>query len=113
MPASWPVRRGGWAARLYAHSLSIAMMILFLGSFLAHARSGAAAFSAEQITHGEAPVGMWAYMATPQFWFESLQNWQSEFLAVFAVVVLSIFLREKYSEQSKPVAAPHGQTGPG
>lgn len=107
----WPVRKGGWIAKVYANSLTLALLALFAVSFLGHAASGAAEYSAEQITHGEAPLGMWGYMATSRFWFESLQNWQSEFLAVGAVTVLSIFLRQKYSSQSKPVAAPHMKTG--
>jgi hypothetical protein len=111
LTAPWPVRQGGWIATLYAHSLSIALVALFSLSFLGHAWSGARLYSAEQITHGEAPIGMWAYMGTVEFWFESLQNWQSEFLAVAVLTVFSIFLRERYSAQSKAVAAPHEQTG--
>lgn len=56
---------------------------------------------------------MWAYLTTSRFWFESLQNWQSEFLAVAAIVVMTIFLRQRGSPESNPVAAPHSMTGTG
>ena len=66
---------------------------------------------AERAMHGEGPVGFFTYLRSSQFWFESFQNWQSEFFSVAALIVLSIFLRERGSSQSKPVAAPHSQTG--
>jgi hypothetical protein len=109
--APWPVRRGGIALRLYEHSLSAAFLLLFALSWLAHAAGGARAFSAEAVTHGGQAVSTWGYIRTSQFWFESLQNWQSEFLAVASIVALSIYLREKGSPESKPVHAPHMQTG--
>ena len=107
----WPVRRGGLALRVYEHSLSIAMFGLFLLAFLGHLVTGSRAFNAEQLAHGETEVSAIGYLFRSQFWFESLQNWQSEFLAVGALVVLSIFLRQKGSPESKPVAAPHRETG--
>ena len=85
--------------------------MLFLGSFVGHALGGAAANNDELESHGEGAVSTWQYVTGSQFWFESFQNWQSEFLAVFAIVVLTIFLREKGSSESKPVAAPHAETG--
>ena len=109
--APWPVRRGGFVLTLYEHSLGIAFVLLFLVSFVAHALGGAADYSQEQLLHGGAPVSAWEYLATSRFWFESFQNWQSEFLAVGSIVVLSIFLRQRGSPESKPVAAPHAQTG--
>ena len=109
--APWPVRRGGWALKVYEPSLSILFFALFLGSVLLHAAGGASAYSAEQVAHGNPPVGMWDYLATSQFWFESMQNWQSEFLAVAAIVGASIWLRERGSSESKPVHAPHRETG--
>ena len=72
---------------------------------------GRAEYSAEQVAHGGPPVTSGEFVTTSAFWFESFQNWQSEFLAVGAIVVLSIFLRQKGSPESKPVAAPHEQTG--
>ncbi len=107
----WPVRRGGVALVLYEHSLTIALFAIFFASFALHAVTGAGEYSAEQLAHGGAAVSPIAYLGTSRFWFESLQNWQSEFLAVGALIVLSIVLRERGSPESKPVAAPHSQTG--
>lgn len=107
----WPVRRGGWALRIYEHSLAIAFFGLFFASFALHAVGGAKAFSEEQLQHGEAAVSVWRYLTTSQFWFESMQNWQSEFIAVAAIVGLSIFLRQRGSAESKPVAESHRHTG--
>jgi hypothetical protein len=73
--------------------------------------SGAALYNGQQLAHGEPPVTVGGFMTTAQFWFESFQNWQSEFLAILAMVVLSIFLRQKGSPESKDVEAPHGETG--
>ena len=107
----WAVRRGGIVLKLYENSLGLAFAILFLISFALHAAGGAAAYNEEQALHGSPPVSTWGYLATSRFWFESFQNWQSEFLAVFSIVVLSIFLRQRGSPESKPVAARHDQTG--
>jgi hypothetical protein len=111
LDAPWPVRRGGIALALYKHSLSIALFALFLLSFAIHAAGGAADYSEDARLHGGSPVGMLGYMATSRFWFESFQNWQSEFLSVAVLVLLSIWLREHGSPQSKPVAAAHSETG--
>ncbi len=108
-----PVRRGGWALRLYEHSLSIAFLLLFFFSFVGHAIGGARAQSDEQLAHGGPAVEVLDYIRSSQFWFESFQNWQSEFLAIAAMVVLSIHLRQRGSPESKPVDAPHSQTGSG
>jgi hypothetical protein len=107
----WPVLRGGWVLRLYEHSLSLALLLLFVISFLLHAEGGAALYNEEQRAHGGEPVTVLGYLATSQFWFESLQNWQSEFLSLAVMIVLSIHLRERGSPESKPVDAPHDQTG--
>jgi len=109
--APWPVRRGGFVLKLYENSLCLALLALFAISFILHAAGGARVYSEEQVLHGEEPVSLLEYLGTSRFWFESLQNWQSEFLAVFAIVVLSVFLRQRGSPESKPVAAPHSQTG--
>ncbi|MBV9786627.1 MAG: hypothetical protein JOZ51_00515 [Chloroflexi bacterium] len=109
--APWPVRRGGIWLSLYKNSLLITFLLLFLFSFVMHAVGGAEEYSSEQLAHGGQAVSALRYMATNQFWFESLQNWQSEFLALFAMVVLSIFLRQQGSPESKPVASPHSETG--
>ena len=78
-----------------------------------HALGGHAEFNQQQLEHGEAAVSLWSFMTSSQFWFQSMQNWQSEFLAVAALIVLSIFLRQRGSPESKPVAAPHAKTGTG
>jgi hypothetical protein len=106
----WPVRRGGWVLALYEHSLAIAFFALFFASWALHALGGAKAFNEEQLQHGEAAISVWRYVTTSQFWFESMQNWQSEFIAVAAIVGLSIFLRQRGSAESKPVAEPHRHT---
>ncbi|MBZ0286973.1 MAG: hypothetical protein K8I30_05120 [Anaerolineae bacterium] len=108
----WPVKKGGLILKLYEHSLAIAFIALFLISFGLHAVGGAAEYCTDQREHGQtACPSTVQYMGTSQFWFESLQNWQSEFLAVGSIVVLSIYLREKGSPESKPVNAPYNQTG--
>ncbi len=107
----WPVRRGGVALRVYEHSLSLALLLLFVGAFLLHAYGGAREASQEAMEHGEAAVSFVDFLGSAQLWFQSFQNWQSEFLSVATLVALAIFLREKGSPESKPVGAPHGQTG--
>lgn len=109
--APWPVRRGGWILSLYSYSLSLAFFLLFLASFVVHAIGGANARNEEQLAHGGEPISALEYARSSQFWFESFQNWQSEFLAIGMMVVLSIFLRQRGSPESKPVDAPHHQTG--
>jgi hypothetical protein len=105
------IQHGGLMLKIYENSLGLAFALLFLASFLAHAAGGAAHYSEEQLEHGKEGVSMLQYMGTSQFWFESFQNWQSEFLAVGSMVVLSIFLRQRGSPESKPVDAPHEETG--
>jgi hypothetical protein len=112
--APWPVQRGGLVRKVYEHSLSLAFFLLFAGSISLHAISGAREYNADQAAHGAAEqLSTLQYAGTPRFWFESMQNWQSEFLALLAMVVLSIFLRERGSPESKPVDAPHSDTGGG
>lgn len=104
--------RAGKAARwFYAHSLGLALAVLFLASFVLHWVHSAKAASTEAMEHGEKAIGVIQYLGDPQLWFESFQNWQSEFLSTAVLVVLSIFLRQKNSPESKPVEAPHRQTG--
>ena len=109
--APWPVRRGGWILSLYSNSLSLAFILLFLGSFVLHALGGTSAYNEEQLAHGGQTVTVLEYVSGAQFWFESFQNWQSEFLAIAVMVLFSIFLRQRGSPESKPVDAPHHQTG--
>jgi hypothetical protein len=106
-----PVRSGRMALALYEHSLSIALLTLFVLAFALHAVHGAAAYNEELVAHGGEPISTRAFLGTGQFWFESFQNWQSEFLAIAVLGLLSIWFRERGSPQSKPVAAPHDETG--
>lgn len=106
-----PVHRGGLALKLYSNSLSLALLGLFVFSFVLHGITGAKLYNEEQLQHGGQVISALAYFGKSQFWFESFQNWQSEFLSVAVLVVLSIWLRQKGSPESKPVHAPHGQTG--
>lgn len=108
----YPVKKGGWLLIVYQNSLFIAFMILFLFSFYLHAKGGADEMNRENSVKGKSErVNTIGYMGESKFWYESFQNWQSEFLSVFAIVVLSIHLRQKGSPESKPVDAPHSQTG--
>jgi len=109
--APWPVRHGGLPLTLYKHSLSLVLLLLFVISFAFHAMGGAMEYNEEQRQHGEAPVTVLGYIATSRFWFESFQNWQSEFFSVGVLVLLSIWLRQFGSAQSKPVAAAASDTG--
>lgn len=109
-----PVRKGGWILKLYKNSLSLAFLALFLVTFAGHAVSGARKYNQEQLAHGSGEqLSALEYMGRAQFWYESFQNWQSEFLAVFSIVVLSIWLRQWGSPESKPVHAAHDDTGSG
>ncbi len=105
-----PVRHGGWVLRLYENSLAALFLILFLASVALHALGGARAYSAEQVAHGSAGVTAWQYLGTARFWFESFQNWQSEFMVVALMVGASVYLRQRSSPESKPVATPHSST---
>lgn len=105
------LRRGPALRWLYANSLGLALLLLFIISFAMHWWFSAEAAAQEAISHGEVPVLPLAYLLDAQLWFESFQNWQSEFLSTAVLVVLTIFLRQRESPESKPVAAPHSQTG--
>lgn len=107
----WPVRRGGFALRLYENSLTLALFLLFLISFVVHATGGARDASAEHAARGEEEVSILSYLGGSRFWFESLQNWQSEFMSVGVLVVLAIFLRQRGSPESKPIDPPHHEGG--
>ena len=108
-PAS--LRAGPVWRWIYAHSLGIVLSILFLISFLLHWRYSALHAAQEARDHGDVVPTVLEYLDDPQLWFESFQNWQSEFLSTAVLVVLSIFLRERNSPESKPLAAPHSHTG--
>jgi hypothetical protein len=107
----WPVKRGGWLGWLYGRSLGLSLLVLFIVSFCLHWWGSLRAANADAILHGKSTTSGLDYLFGAQFWFESFQNWQSEFLSTAVLVVLSIFLRQKGSPESKPVNASHRQTG--
>ncbi len=109
--APWPVKKGGLLLSLYKHSLTISMFTLFLLSFLIHWYGSNKDYNETQLLEGKQTETMLAYLSNSRLWYESFQNWQSEFLSIFAVVAFSIYLREFGSPQSKPVDAPHMETG--
>ncbi|WP_345257998.1 DUF6766 family protein [Flaviaesturariibacter amylovorans] len=109
--APWPVRKGGWIGSLYKHSLCYLLFALFLASFLLHWHGSLRDHNEEQLLKGEPAETAWSYLGQTRFWFESFQNWQSEFLSVLLLVLFSVFLRQKGSPQSKPVDAPNSETG--
>ena len=109
--APWPVKQGGLVLSVYKHSLSIALFGLFVLSFIVHWYGSLKDYNEGEILKGQPTETAMQYLGNSRFWFESFQNWQSEFLSVFAIVVLSIFLRQKGSPQSKPVDEPNSTTG--
>lgn len=109
--APWPVRKGGFVLALYKNSLALAFVFLFLISFMLHLYGSHKDFNEEQMRKNKPTKSIGVYIGEPRTWFESFQNWQSEFVSVAAIVVLSIFLRQKGSPESKPVDAPHMETG--
>ena len=111
--APWPVKKGGIILKLYRNSLSIAFIVLFLASYTLHAVGSLKYFNAEQSLKGKETVSMVEFMQQSRFWFESFQNWQSEFVAVISIVVLSIYFRQYGSPESKPVDASFEDTGNG
>jgi uncharacterized protein DUF6766 len=109
--APWPVKKGGWMLKIYQNSLSLAFILLFLISFILHFRGSLVDFNEEQLAKHQPQETWQQYFGNSRFWFESFQNWQSEFLAVASIVLLSIWLRQKGSPESKPVDAPYSETG--
>jgi hypothetical protein len=109
--APWPVKKGGIILSIYKHSLCYALSLIFLLSFFLHWYGSLKDYNEEQALKGMPLETFSQYLGNSRLWFESFQNWQSEFLSIFAIVVLSIFLREKGSPQSKPVDAPNMETG--
>ena len=103
-------RAGGWKLWFYSNSLLITMGAIFLLSWFVQALSGLNFFNEEQAMHGQPPIVLAEYLTNPDFWNRTLQNWQSEFLAVGSMVALSIVLRQRGSSESKPVGTPHDVT---
>jgi len=106
-------RTGGVRTFLYSNSLLILMSAIFLGSWFAHSVTGWSEYNAGQLEHGQRSLSWVQYLGSADFWQTTLQNWQSEFLAVGSMVILSVYLRQRGSPESKPVGAPHGATGIG
>ncbi|MEO6453877.1 MAG: DUF6766 family protein [Ginsengibacter sp.] len=109
--APWPVKKGGFILSLYKRSLSYAMGLIFILSFILHWYGSMKDYNEEQILKKLPAETLWKYLGNSRLWFESFQNWESEFLSIFAIVMLSVFLRQKGSPQSKPVDAPNSETG--
>jgi hypothetical protein len=104
-------RTGGWRTALYANSLALAMISVFLASWAVQSVTGWNVYNDDQEHHGQPTVSWVGYLARSDFWEKSFQNWQSEFLAVGTMVVFSIYLRQRGSPESKPVGAAHDETG--
>lgn len=103
-------RAGGWRTWIYSNSMLIVMGAIFLGSWSAQAIAGHVVANAAQLAAGDGPMTLGEYVVSPEFWNRTLQNWQSEFLAVGCMVAFSIYLRQRGSSESKPVGTPHGET---
>jgi hypothetical protein len=104
-------RGGGLRTRLYENSLLLTMGVIFLATWLAQSLNNWRTFNQEQRERSEAQLSWVRYLIDPDFWEKTLQNWQSEFLAVGSMAVLTIYLRQRGSPESKPVGAPHDETG--
>jgi Domain of unknown function (DUF6766) len=103
-------RGGGFRTAIYSNSLLIVMSIIFFGSWFAQSVTGWTAFNAEQVDHHEATVSWIGYLGSADFWEATLENWQSEFLAVGSFAAITVYLRQRGSPESKPVGAPHHST---
>jgi hypothetical protein len=104
-------KAGGPRAAVYSNSLLIVMAIIFIGSWFAQSVTGWTDFNQQQATHGEPALSWLSYLGSAEFWEATLQNWQSEFLAVGSFAAFTIYLRQRGSPESKPVGAPHDATG--
>lgn len=109
--APWPVRKGGFILSIYKRSLSLAFILLFMVSFVLHFKGSRGAYNVEQQAMNKPTESVGQFLFNKRFWFESFQNWQSEFMSVAAIVFLSIYLRQQGSPESKPVDSPHSETG--
>ncbi len=109
--APWAVKKGGWILKVYSNSLAIVFSLLFFISWGLHLYGSWQDHNVEQLAKHKPADDIWAFLLEPTFWFETFQNWQSEFLSVFSIVFLTIFLRQKGSPESKPVDAPYLETG--
>lgn len=103
----WPMRAGGWWAVWYRSSLGSTFLLLFFAAWCLHAVGGWMDENEQRLAHHLAGASFGDYLGSARFWFESMQNWQSEFLSLVAMVFLSVYLRQKGSAESKPVTMPH------
>ncbi|MFF0001190.1 DUF6766 family protein [Streptomyces avermitilis] len=104
-------RADGWRQLVFSRSLGLVMASIFLLSWLAQSIAGTAAYNEQRLRQLQAPIGWASYLHSADFWSRTLQNWQSEFLAVASMAILSVYLRQRGSPESKPVGAPHHATG--
>jgi hypothetical protein len=104
-------RSGGLLRALYANSLLLVMLVIWLGTWLAQSLSGNSAYNAERLSHREPTLAWVDYLGSSDFWNRTLQNWQSEFLALGSMAIFAVYLRQRGSPESKPVGAPHDATG--
>jgi hypothetical protein len=102
---------GGWRLWVYSNSLVLVMATIWLWSWLAQSVTGWSEYNSEQLEHEQQPLSWLQYLGSADFWEATLQNWQSEFLAVGSMAVLAIYLRQRGSPESKPVGCPHHSTG--
>jgi hypothetical protein len=107
---SW-VKAGGWRTTVFSRSLGLLMGALFLLTWGSSSVAGWAAFNGEQLRSHEDPVSWVGYLGHAEFWNRTLQNWQSEMLAVGSMAIFTVYLRQRGSPESKPVGAPHAVTG--
>jgi hypothetical protein len=103
-------RAGGVRTFLYSNSLLIVMGLIWIGSWVAQAVSGWTEQADERLEHQRDALSFWDYLGSADFWERTLQNWQSEFLAVGSMAILAVYLRQRGSPESKPVGAPHDAT---
>jgi hypothetical protein len=104
-------KAGGLRRTIYENSLLLVMAAIWVASWLVQSLTGVNEYNAERLDHHQAAVSWWNYLSRPDFWEKTLQNWQSEFLAVGSMAILAVYLRQRGSPESKPVGAPHDATG--
>ena len=107
---AWAKARG-FRRIVYENSLLLVMGSIWIGSWFAQSVTGLTEYNSERLGHHMDAVSWWSYIGRADFWEKTLQNWQSEFLAVGSMAILAVYLRQRGSPESKPVGAPHGATG--
>ena len=101
----------GLPRAIYENSLLIVMAAIWIGSWFAQSVTGVSEYNAERLDHHQITVSWFEYLGRPDFWEKTLQNWQSEFLAVGSMAILAVYLRQRGSPESKPVGSAHDATG--